>query len=162
MRFKSMVMKENKQSAPLHILLADDDEDDRFFFAKALEELSIETKLTTVNNGEKLMAYLDKNSEKLPDILFLDLNMPCKNGSECLMEIKANKNIKDFPVIIYSTSLNDEIADILYRNGAYYYMQKCGLQQLVAQLERVLAMFIEKNHKRPLRSEFLLNSEKVK
>ena len=162
MRFKSMVMKENKQSAPLHILLADDDEDDRFFFAKALEELSIETKLTTVNNGEKLMAHLDKNSEKLPDILFLDLNMPCKNGSECLMEIKANKNIKDFPVIIYSTSLNDEIADILYRNGAYYYMQKCGLQQLVAQLERVLAMFIEKNHERPPRSKFLLNSEKVK
>jgi len=155
-------MKENKQSAPLHILLADDDEDDRFFFAKALEELSIETKLTTVNNGEKLMAHLDKNSEKLPDILFLDLNMPCKNGSECLMEIKANKNIKDFPVIIYSTSLNDEIADILYRNGAYYYMQKCGLQQLVAQLERVLAMFIEKNHERPPRSKFLLNSEKVK
>lgn len=157
-----MAMKENKQNAPLHILLADDDKDDRFFFAKALEGLSIKTKLTTVNNGEKLMTYLDKNSSELPDILFLDLNMPCKNGSECLMEIKANKNIIDFPVIIYSTSLNDEIADILYRNGAHYYMQKCGLTQLVAQLESVLTLFVEKNHKRPPRSKFLLNSEKVK
>jgi CheY-like chemotaxis protein len=155
-------MKENKQNLPLNILLADDDKDDRFFFAKALEALSVPTKLTTVNDGEKLMVYLDKNSDKLPDVLFLDLNMPRKNGSECLAEIKTNKKLKDFPIIIYSTSHNDDIADILYRDGAYYYMRKCDLAELITQLEHVLSRLVEDKLKRPPRSKFVLRSEQLK
>lgn len=155
-------MKENKQNLPLNILLADDDKDDRFFFAKALEALSVPTKLTTVNDGEKLMSYLEKNSDKLPDVLFLDLNMPRKNGSECLIEIKANKKLNDFPIIIYSTSHNDDIADILYRNGAYFYMKKCDLTELIMQLELVLTKFDEKKLTRPTRSKFLLRLEQLK
>ncbi len=154
-------MNTKQQHTPLNILLADDDKDDRFFFAKALEQLSIKTKLTTVSNGEKLMEYLAKNSEKQPDILFLDLNMPRKNGSECLTEIKSNKKIKDFPIILYSTSLNDEIADILYRNGAHYYMRKCDLSELEKQLQHILAMLVENNFKRPSRNKFILNLQKV-
>ena len=107
------------------------------------------------------MEYLAKNSEKQPDALFLDLNMPRKNGSECLTEIKSNKKIKDFPIIIYSTSLNDEIADILYRNGAHYYMRKCDLSELEKQLQHILAMLVENNFKRPSRNKFILNLQKV-
>jgi len=155
-------MKETKQNLPLNILLADDDKDDRFFFAKALQTLSIKTKLETVNDGEKLMHYLEKNSDKLPDVLFLDLNMPRKNGSECLAEIKANKGLYDFPIIIYSTSLNDDIADILYRDGAYYYMRKCDLADLVVQLEMILTRLNEKKLDRPSRSKFILNLAELK
>lgn len=155
-------MKEDKQILPLNILLADDDNDDRFFFAKALQALSVPTKLDTVNDGEKLMGYLDKNSERLPDVLFLDINMPRKNGSECLAEIKANKKLTDFPVIIYSTSHNDDIADILYKNGAYYYMKKCDLTELITQLDAVLTKFAEKKLKRPPRSKFVLRLEELK
>lgn len=57
-----------KQQAPLNILLADDDKDNRFFFKNALKEVSIATHLTTVSNGERLMDYLSENSENLPDI----------------------------------------------------------------------------------------------
>lgn len=155
-------MKEKKQIVPLNILLADDDVDDRFFFAKAVEDLSCKIKLTTVHDGEKLLAYLLKNSDKPPYALFLDLNMPCKNGNECLVEIKANKKIADFPVIIYSTSLNDEVADVLHRNGACFYMQKCNVAELTIQLEHVLKMLAEKDFKRPTRSKFILTLKQIK
>ena len=65
-------MNPNQQNAPLNILLADDDTDDRFFFDKALKEIPIATHLTTVHDGEQLMNYLSENSEHLPDVLFLD------------------------------------------------------------------------------------------
>jgi CheY-like chemotaxis protein len=68
-------MEPEKQNTPLNILLADDDKDDRFFFEKALQEVAIPTLLTTVNDGQELMDYLFKNSDHLPDVLFLDINM---------------------------------------------------------------------------------------
>ena len=90
----------------LSILLADDDKDDRFFFSMALESLTVPTQLAIVLDGEKLMVYLDENSHQLPDVLFLDLNMPRKNGFECLNEIKQNNKLNELLVIIYSTSFN--------------------------------------------------------
>ena len=75
---------------PMNILLADDDADDCFFFEKALREIPMATQLTTVNDGERLMDHLSKNMEQLPDVLFLDLNMPRKSGFECLTEITEN------------------------------------------------------------------------
>jgi CheY-like chemotaxis protein len=92
------------QKAPLKILLADDDTDDRFFFAKALNELSLATHLTTVHDGEALMDYLSKHGDDLPDVLFLDLSMPRKSGFECLAEIKEDPQLMDLPVIMFSTS----------------------------------------------------------
>jgi CheY-like chemotaxis protein len=150
------------ENPPLKILMADDDQDDRFFFAKALETVSIKTQFVTVNDGEKLLSYINKNLSDLPDVLFLDLNMPRKNGSECLEELKANKAIADFPVVIYSTSLIDEVADELYKAGAFYYMQKGDLAQLIPQLEIILQMFSEKNYKRPSRAKFILNAQELR
>ena len=73
-------MTPKQQHAPIHILLADDDIDDISFFDKALKELPVSVNLTTVNDGHQLMNYLSENLEHLPDVLFLDLNMPRKNG----------------------------------------------------------------------------------
>ncbi len=106
------------------VFLADDDEDDCFLFTKAFREVALSTKLTTLHDGEELMKCLTKIPGQLPDILFLDLNMPRKNGFECLAEIKQNKNLKDLTVIILSTSLQSEVADKLFLNGADYYMRK--------------------------------------
>jgi CheY-like chemotaxis protein len=143
----------------MKILMADDDQDDRFFFAKALASVPIKTELTTVNDGEKLMKYLDQNAGNLPDVLFLDLNMPRKNGSECLHEIKAEPAMKHFPVVIYSTSLIDEVADVMYKAGAFYYMQKGDLSTLIPQLEMVLQSLAKSNYKRPRKSEFIVKAE---
>lgn len=142
---------------PLYILLADDDNDDRFFFEKALKTLSIPTQLTCVEDGKRLMTYLLKHTDDLPDVLFLDLNMPLKNGSECLQEIKANKKLKELPVIIYSTSLHEDVAELLYQKGAHYYVRKTDLADLEKILERVLNLLVDKEFERPERSEFIIN-----
>ena len=71
----------------IHIILADDDEDDRMLFKDAFEELKINTKVNTFNDGVELMDYLNAPDAILPHILFLDLNMPFKSGIECLHEI---------------------------------------------------------------------------
>ncbi|MDP1746731.1 MAG: response regulator [Bacteroidota bacterium] len=115
---------------PLKILLADDDRDDRFMFQKALKALPVTTNLTTVYDGVQLMKYLSENSEHLPDVLFLDINMPRKNGFECLLEIKESETLKELPVVMFSTSyprdMNYErdIINSLLEMGAYDYIRK--------------------------------------
>lgn len=108
----------------MNILLADDDKDDRLFFSMALEALTITTTLTTVVDGEKLMAYLNEDMQQLPDVIFLDLNMPRKNGFECLSEINDNQKLKQVPVIIFSTSFEQDVVKMLYKNGAKYFIRK--------------------------------------
>jgi CheY-like chemotaxis protein len=78
----------------LNILLADDDTDDCVFFKDAITELSNTTQLTAVHDGDQLMNYLTDNLENLPHVLFLDLNMPRKNGLECLSEIRLVCSLK--------------------------------------------------------------------
>ena len=111
-------------SDPLSILLADDDADDCIFFKEAVEELFLSTQLLTMPDGEQLMQYLNHETNKLPDILFLDLNMPRKNGFECLSEIKLNPKLKQLPVIVFSTSFEQEVVNLLYKNGAQYFIRK--------------------------------------
>lgn len=107
---------------PRFIFLADDDDDDRFLFQEALNEITLPTKLGSVRDGEQLMDFLAANA--LPDVLFLDLNMPRKDGFQCLIEIKKNEKFKKLPVIIFSTSFQPEAVDKLYENGAQYYIRK--------------------------------------
>lgn len=153
-------MRNKETHVPFNVLLADDDKDDRFFFKKALADITIPTKLSTVPNGERLMEYLDEHLEKLPCVLFLDLNMPRKNGNECLLEIKANAKFKDMPVIIYSTSLRDEVADVLYQNGAHYFLQKCDFVDLTKTLQMIFNL-LQKNKARPSRSKFVVCFEEL-
>lgn len=153
-------MKQKKTDIPFSILLADDDKDDRFFFERALKEVPIPTMLKTVKDGALLMEHLSQKEEPLPDVLFLDLNMPRKNGSECLIEIKQNKKLNHIPVIIYSTSLQDDIADKLYENGAHYYLQKCDFLELPKYLAKVLALLI-KDPQKPPREKFVISLQHV-
>lgn len=145
----------------LNILLADDDKDDCFFFEKALDSLPFSIHLDIVHDGERLMKYLLENANKQPDIIFLDLNMPRKNGSECLAEIKSDKKMKRIPVVIYSTSLNESVADELYKNGAHYYIRKCDFLELKKILCHILKLFHKKKFDRPRRNEFIFDMVEV-
>ena len=108
----------------LKILLADDDADDREFFAKALYELPLTTKLFTVNDGVELMQLLNNEKFALPDILFLDINMPKKNGMECLFEIRKNEKLNDLGVVMFSTSNSQENIHMLFKTGVNVYIHK--------------------------------------
>ncbi len=112
------------QTDYIHIILADDDEDDRFFFTHAFSELKINTKVHTYNDGVELMNYLNSDDAVLPQVLFLDLNMPKKNGIECLHEIKSNKKFDDIAIAIYSTSSSEEHIEETFVSGANIYIKK--------------------------------------
>lgn len=106
----------------IHILLADDDVDDCLFFKEALDELPVSASLATVNDGAQLMEYLD--SSPLPDLLFLDLNMPKKTGFECLTEIHQKNKLKEIKVIIFSTHIDPETLKLFHSRGAHYFIRK--------------------------------------
>lgn len=109
---------------PLRILLADDDEGDRLLFTVAFSEIKIKTNVFTVNSGIELMEWLKINSNPLPHILFLDLNMPPKNGLECLKEIRNNEKLKEIFVAIYSTSDSEKDMEETFQQGANIYITK--------------------------------------
>lgn len=128
----------------LNILLADDDVDDCKLFKEALEALPKTTALTTVHDGDELMSYLTENTEQLPHVLFLDINMPRKNGFECLSEIKNNKELKDLPVVMYSTSGSKNEINILFNTGADVYIHKpSNFAQLVQVIHHALPIAVE-------------------
>ena len=112
------------QKNALHILLADDDEDDRLFFKDAFEEIKIQTNVSFVHDGMQLMDHLMNPDNKLPDILFLDLNMPKKTGKECLIEIKKTDHLKDIIIAIYSTSSSEGEIQDNFNQGAKIYIKK--------------------------------------
>ena len=112
------------QTDYIHIILADDDEDDRLFFTDAFSELKINTKVNTFNDGVELMNYLNSDDAILPQVLFLDLNMPKKNGLECLAEIKSNNKFEDIAIAIYSTSSSGEHIEETFVKGANIYIKK--------------------------------------
>jgi CheY-like chemotaxis protein len=112
------------QEKEFYIALADDDKDDRMFFTEAFEELKINTKVKTFNDGVELMNYLNNKTNVLPNILFLDLNMPKKSGIECLSEIKKDDYFKDFIIAIYSTSASEEDIENTFVLGANIYIKK--------------------------------------
>ena len=107
-----------------HIILADDDQDDRDFFSDAFKDLKMQNKVSLFNDGLQLMNYLNEQDSVLPDILFLDLNMPFKSGLECLYEIKANERLKNIVIAIYSTSASDEDVEATFISGANIYIKK--------------------------------------
>jgi CheY-like chemotaxis protein len=108
----------------LRIVLADDDEDDRNFFQEAFDEVKVKNSLHMVHDGQQLMNYLSKIDGMLPDIIFLDLNMPRKDGIQCLEEIRANKKYKDISIVIYSTSSSDDDIENTFLKGANIYIRK--------------------------------------
>ncbi|MGV7105623.1 response regulator [Flavobacterium sp. U410] len=108
----------------LLITLADDDEDDRMFFTDAFDELKINTVVNTFVNGQELMDFLNNEESILPNIIFLDLNMPIKNGIDCLKEIKQKDRLKDIAIAIYSTSSSDADVEETFVLGANVYIKK--------------------------------------
>jgi len=109
---------------PLDILLADDDEDDRLIFRDAISEVKVKTKVTMVNDGIQLMEYLRQDDHDLPDIVFLDLNMPRKGGIECLKEIRNDEKLRGLSIAIYSTSASDQDIEETFVKGANIYIKK--------------------------------------
>jgi CheY-like chemotaxis protein len=105
------------------VLLADDDPDDRLIFTEAFNDLELDIEINTVNNGEQALQFL-RSIDTLPDILFLDLNMPVMGGMDCLKQIKKDSRFNDLCIAIYSTSSNEEEIEATLVHGANVYIRK--------------------------------------
>lgn len=113
----------NKQN--VRILLTDDDEDDREFFADAITDLYLNYPVEFCKNGLELLNRLYDKSLHVPDIIFLDLNMPIMSGFETLQQIRDDAQFKDIPVIaIYSTSATEDGIKNTFGLGANAYIVK--------------------------------------
>ena len=110
------------KSKVFKIMLADDDPDDRDLLAEAIIAGN-SAHVESAHNGAHLMLALTA-MEELPDMIFLDLNMPEKNGKECLSEIRQHDRLKGVPVIIYSTSSSKKDIDDAFDLGATLYVTK--------------------------------------
>ena len=140
-----------------NLLLADDDLDDCTFFREALDDLALEASLETVNDGAELMFFLTKKNQILPDALFLDLNMPRTSGFECLSEIKSIEELKHLPIIIFSTSMDRDVVDMLYDKGANYYIRKPGeFSALKEVILKAINVIKHNNLKQPSKDQFII------
>jgi CheY-like chemotaxis protein len=114
-----------------------------------------------VNSPSQKWIGVDENLEILtahppPDVIFLDLNMPFKNGLECLKEIRETPKFKEIPVVIFSTTSNNDVVDITYRQGANYYICKPrSFPLLVKVIETVLSLEMWQSPQ-PLKEKYLL------
>jgi len=122
-------MTESRKS--LTVLVADDDEDDRRFIARAWGKSRVANDLRFVNDGEELTEYLthsgrysDPATAPRPAVILLDLDMPKKDGRESLREIKADPGLRQIPIIILTTSQADEDICRSYDLGANSYIAK--------------------------------------
>ena len=146
-------MIHDKQS----VFLADDDMDDCLLFEDALSEVSVSAKLTTAKDGIELMHLLEQKTPPPPDVIFLDLNMPRRNGFECLNLIKQSQDYKKIPVTIFSTSCEPTFIDKVYKLGANYYICKpASFVKLKEAIFLVLSMNWSGENVQPSREEFLL------
>ena len=147
----------NVMDNPTHVLLAEDDDDDYFIFSMAIKELTFKVILSRAENGDILLRLLDENR---PDVLFLDLLMPCKDGKQCLREIRANKKFDSLPIVVY-TSLHDlESIEFTYREGSNLFVIKPStLTEIKEVLQKVFTIDWKKLLYFPPISKFVINPQ---
>ncbi len=122
----------DKHKIPITILVCDDDEDDRMLTRKAIEGAHISNTLRFVEDGEELLDYLQQRGRyggetglaPRPGLILLDLNMPRMGGREALKLIKGDSTLSDIPIVVLSTSSNDEDVVRSYQLGVNSFITK--------------------------------------
>ena len=123
-------------------LLIDDDSDDQEIFGMALAKVSMSICCIVANDGHEAIEKLHTDDSFIPDLIFLDLNMPRMNGMQCLKEIRKLDRLQDVPVIVYSTS--SELKDFMESKqlGANDYLTKqSSLSALISKLTEVFKKY---------------------
>lgn len=140
-----------------HVLIADDDDDDFEFLAEAVNDLSLKIILSRAENGEILMKILHM---EIPDVLFLDVMMPCVDGKECVHQIRSDKKFDDLPIIVYSAVRDPDTVEFFYRQGTNMYVFKPqSYSDLLSMLEKIFAIDWRKVRYYPKYNDFVLNPD---
>jgi len=124
-----------------NILLVEDDRIDVMTVKRALKEINVTNKLDIVNNGEEAIEFLrDKNNGR-PCIILLDLNMPRMNGIEFLRIAKQDDNIKRIPVVVLTTSKEEQDKVQSFDLGVAGYMAKPVDYQQFVEVIRTINLY---------------------
>jgi DNA-binding response OmpR family regulator len=106
----------------MKILLVDDDIEVQEEFIEALKMLDMDVHLAYARNAEELFAHLEKEHDI--NLLLLDINMPKRNGKECLKDLKSHTTFSTIPVVMFTVSKSEADIEETYAGGAHYYMIK--------------------------------------
>jgi CheY-like chemotaxis protein len=124
--------RDDRSARPITILMADDDEEDRDLTREALERAHLTNQVRFVGDGQELLDYLRRDGPysegeadaPRPGIILLDLNMPKKDGREALAELKADPDLKTIPVVVLTTSRDEEDVIRSYNLGVNSFITK--------------------------------------
>lgn len=140
-------MTSQQTQKPIHILLADDDEDDRFLTREAFLKHFPISQMQFVEDGEELMEYLNRTGRykdsqaEMPELILLDLNMPRKDGREALQEIKTDQRLRHIPVIVLTTSDAQEDVENSYFWGANSFITKPTSYQKLVDVTKAIGQY---------------------
>ncbi|HOY04034.1 MAG TPA: response regulator [Saprospiraceae bacterium] len=111
-------------TSAISFFLVDDDLDDTMLFEDVVNDCEIPIQLWTAQDGKEALDMLRNHPSRLPQALFLDLNMPRMDGKECLAELKTDDRLANIPVIIYTTSSHSKDLDETMALGAVGFITK--------------------------------------
>ena len=140
-------------SSSKDVIVAEDDADDLLFFEIAINETGIPVAIRHAKNGDSLFVLL---KEQIPELLFLDVRMPCKDGVLCITEIRRHKEYDNLPVIMCTSSSYEKTIEDCYKSGANFYLVKPdNLNALTYKLKSVLSLS-HQGSARPALSHFVI------
>jgi len=146
---------EELEGIPQSVLLAEDDQDDFDLFVEVIDNLSIKVSLQRAENGDVLIRMLH---ERIPDILFLDILMPCKDGRDCLLEIRKHKIFDHLPIIVYTSLRDPATIEFCYRQGTSLFVFKPDTySELMQIIEKVFATNLKTVRYYPSFDNYVLN-----
>jgi CheY-like chemotaxis protein len=139
------------------VLMADDDKDHAMLFERIVRREYPSVQISYVQDGEQLIHFLHLNKV---DLLFLDLNMPCKDGYECLQEIRKDPSLKDLPIVVYSSSAHLSDIQKSFVHKADFYLVKPFITD---HLKRAIQMILSVDWKDdpPIKRHYFINNSFV-
>ncbi|MBU2905935.1 response regulator [Arenibacter algicola] len=133
-----MERREKNKPEIFSIYLVDDDLEDQEIFMEAISQIDTLVELKTFDNADELLLCLKTDSSN-PDVIFLDLYMPRKDGEECLKEIRDDNGLDMIPIVVYSTEFDLDRIEHLFSLGANRYLRKPNSYgSLIASLDRTI------------------------
>lgn len=145
----------------ISIILTEDDADDQDFFQDALKDINIPAELLIVHDGAELITTLVETVTEPPPphLIFLDLNMPRKNGFECIKEIRENPKLKKIPIVVFTTTDNKTEVEKTFNLGANCFIQKpTSHRDLIQLINSALKLKLWETNSRLSKEKYVLTT----
>lgn len=147
-----------KETNPIkHVLMADDDRDHALLFERIIKQEYPFMQISYVQDGKRLIQFLHLNPV---DLLFLDLNMPCKNGYECLQEIRKDPSVQDLPIVVYSGSAHLSDIQKSFLHQADFYLVKPFITDHLRTAVRMI-LSVDWKDDPPIKRHYFINNSFV-